>query len=122
MRLLWLLFPLLLSGQEDFISHYEYGEMLYANPRGVSCSQCHGKIGEGTTIVEYRDIHGLESLKGSDIRQDTLASMIHAVNSYHKVMPRYYLTDEEVKAIYDYLHVKNENYLEHCKDSNTSKK
>jgi len=35
MKRLWLLLPLLLWGQEDFISHFEYGEMLYANPRGV---------------------------------------------------------------------------------------
>lgn len=102
-----LLLPFLLYAQEDFISHYEYGEMLYANPRGVSCSQCHGESGEGTTIVEYRDIHGKQSLKGSDIRQKSLKEMIHAVNAYHQVMPRYYLTDEEVQAIYDYLKSKN---------------
>lgn len=109
MRVLWLLFPLLLSGQEDFISHYEYGEMLYNNPRGVSCSQCHGISGEGKEIVQYQDIHGKEVLKGADIRDKTLKEMIVSVNSYHKVMPRYYLTNEEVKAIYDYLQKKNEN-------------
>ena len=127
MKRLFILIPFLLSGhsllwgQEDFISHYEYGEMLYANPRGVSCSQCHGKSGEGTTIVEYRDIHGKQSLKGSDIRQESLQSMIHSVNTYHKVMPRYYLTDEEVKAIYDYLKIKNRHYLLACEENNTTK-
>ena len=105
--LLILLLPFLLSAQEDFISHYEYGQMLYANPRGVSCSECHGESGEGTTIVEYRDIHGKQRLKGPDIRQKSLKEMIDAVNTYHKVMPRYYLTDEEVQAIYDYLKEKN---------------
>lgn len=112
MKYLSLLLPLILWAQEDFISHYEYGEMLYANPRGVSCAQCHGKSGEGRIIVEYRDIHGKEQLKGPDIRQESLKSMINAVNNYHKVMPRYYLTDEEVQAIYDYLKVKNERYLD----------
>jgi mono/diheme cytochrome c family protein len=110
MRVLWLLFPLLLSGQEDFISHYEYGEMLYNNPRGVSCSQCHGKMGEGKVIVQYQDIDEKKVLKGADIRTKTLKEMITSVNSYHKVMPRYYLTDEEVKAIYDYLEKKNNNH------------
>lgn len=110
MKRLWIVFPLLLWGQEDFISHYEYGEMLYSNPRGVSCSQCHGQNGEGKVIVHYQDIHGKEVLKGSDIRQKTLKEMIVAVNSYHKIMPRYYLTDEEIKAIYDYLQKKNKNY------------
>ena len=121
MRLLWIWLPLMLWGQEDFISHYEYGEMLYANPRGVSCAQCHGKSGEGQTIVEYRDIHGKQALKGSDIRRDTLDDMIKAVNTYHKVMPRYYLTDEEVKAIYDYLQKKNQAYLSQFTESNRTK-
>ena len=127
MKKLFIFLALLLSvhvslwAQEDFISHYEYGEMLYANPRGVSCSQCHGKTGEGTTIVEYRDIHGKQVLKGSDIRQENLESMIASVNTYHKVMPRYYLTDEEVKAIYDYLKIKNRHYLATCEENNTTK-
>jgi len=120
MRLLYILLPLMLWGQEDFISHYEYGEMLYANPRGVSCSQCHGKSGEGQTIVEFRDIHGKQDLKGSDIRKDTLIDMINAVNTYHEIMPRYYLTDEEVKTIYDYLQKKNEVYLLKFTESNST--
>ena len=111
MRLLWVFLPLILWGGEDFISDYEYGEMLYANPRGVSCSQCHGKIGEGKTIVAYKDENGKQLLRGSDIRKDSLSTMIKAVNSYHQIMPRYYLTNEEVKAIYDYLKIKNKNYL-----------
>ena len=111
MKRLLLTIPLLLSAQEDFISHYEYGEMLYNNPRGVSCAQCHGESGEGKTIVEFRDIHGKQALKGPDIRLEGLEQMINSINSYHPVMPRYYLTDEEVKAIYDYLHKKNAEYI-----------
>jgi len=117
----FLLSPVSLLAEEDFISHYEYGEMLYANPRGVSCSQCHGESGEGTVIVEYSDIHGKQVLKGSDIREESLSSMIASVNTYHQVMPRYYLTDEEVKAIYDYLHIKNSSYLTKCKENNSTK-
>jgi hypothetical protein len=33
MKRLLVLLPLLLGANEDFISHYEYGEMLYSNPR-----------------------------------------------------------------------------------------
>ena len=121
MRRLWMLLPLMLWGQEDFISHYDYGEMLYENPRGVSCSQCHGKKGEGQVIVEFRDIDGKQVLEGSDIRKDSLAMMINSVNSYHKVMPRYYLTDDEVKAIYDYLQVINGDYLSKFEENNSTK-
>lgn len=107
-RFIWLLIlsPLcssLLSADEDFISHYEYGQMLYTYPRGVSCIECHGKAGEGKVIVEFRDIHGKEQITGPDIRKKTLKEMIQALNSYHEVMPRYYLTDEEIKAIHDFL-------------------
>ncbi len=109
--MLWLL-PLLLWSEESFISHYEYGQMLYENPRGVSCKQCHGESGEGKIIVSYKDVDGQKVLKGKDIRNSSLQSMIKAVNSYHQVMPRYYLTDEEVKAIYDYLREKNRDFLE----------
>ena len=107
MKLLLFLSPFILGGSEDFISHYEYGEMLYNNPRGVSCVQCHGKNGAGTTIVEFCDIHGKKKITGSDIRNESLEDMVKSVNSYHEIMPRYYLTDEEVKAIYDYLQKKN---------------
>jgi len=115
MKFLWFLLPLVLYSEnnvtESFITDYEYGEMLYINPRGVSCSECHGNNGEGKTIVQYQDIHGKQTIKGADIRKKTLHEMIQSVNSYHKVMPRYYLTNDEVKAIYEYLQKKNVDYL-----------
>jgi mono/diheme cytochrome c family protein len=111
MKRLLVLIPLLAGANEDFISHYEYGEMLYNNPRGVSCAQCHGEDGSGTTIVEFRDIHGKQAIRGSDIRKKSLDAMLKSVNNYHEIMPRYYLTVEEVRAIYDYLQKKNEAYL-----------
>ena len=114
--LLWFLLPLFVysteKATESFISEYEYGEMLYANPRGVSCAECHGDAGEGKSIVHYEDIHGKQELRGSDIRNSSLSSMIDALNTYHKVMPRYYLTDDEVEAIYKYLQKKHKKDLE----------
>jgi mono/diheme cytochrome c family protein len=120
MRFLIFLLPLLLWSEENldsnesqsFITEYEYGEMLYQNPRGVSCQECHGDSGEGKTIVHYEDIHSKEDIKGADIRKKTLAQMITSVGSYHKVMPRYYLTDVEVKAIYEFIQKKNKVYLD----------
>jgi len=107
-----LFLPILLSSSEDFISPYEYGQMLYNNPRGVSCMQCHGESGEGRVIVRYKDEVGEKIIKGADIRHKTLKEMIKAVNSYHKVMPRYYLTNKEVKIMYEYLQKKNKEYLQ----------
>jgi len=121
MKQLLLLLPLLLNANEDFISHYEYGEMLYNNPRGVSCSRCHGQKGEGQVIVKYEDEEGKKVIEGSDIRQKTFLEMTNSLNTYHMIMPRYYLTDEEVKAIYDYIQKKNEVYLSKFQESNSSK-
>jgi mono/diheme cytochrome c family protein len=97
----------LASGDEDFISHYEYGQMLYTYPRGVSCVECHGEAGEGKVIAEFRDIHGKGQIIGPDIRNKTLEEMIRALNNYNDIMPRYYLTDEEIEAIYDFLKEKS---------------
>ncbi len=118
-RLICLFLPLLLCAEdnviESFISDYEYGEMLYSSPRGVSCLECHGKNGEGKIIVQYQAVHDIEAIKSADIRKKTLKEMIISVSAYHKVMPRYYLTDDEVKAIYEYLQIKNKNYLQMTK-------
>ena len=114
--------PLLLGASEDFISHYEYGQMLYNNPRGVSCAQCHGDNGEGCIIVSFKDVDGKKKvIKGLDIRQKSLSAMISSADIYHEIMPRYCLTNEEIKAIYDYLQKKNEAYLSKFKESNSSK-
>ncbi|MDM5271718.1 cytochrome c [Sulfurovum sp. zt1-1] len=94
------------NADDDFISHYEYGQMLYSYPRGVSCVECHGESGEGKVIAEFRDIHSKQQIIGPDIRQITLEKMIQALNDYHDIMPRYYLTDEEIKTIHDFLQEK----------------
>ncbi len=108
MQYLWYLcIPLWIVAEDSFMTHYEYGQMLYNNPRGVSCAQCHGQKGEGKIIVSYRDKKGKHIIKGSDIREKNIETMLDAVSHYHKIMPRYYLTEEEVEAIHDYLHTKN---------------
>jgi len=102
-RSILFLLPLLLQAEEEFISHYEYGQMLYNNPRGVSCAQCHGKKGEGSDIVTYKEHNATKRLKGPDIRLVSYEQMQKSLNDTHTIMPRYYLTDEEIRAIYDYI-------------------
>lgn len=108
MKKIWFLLPCLLFAGEDFISDFEYGQMLYNNPRGISCAACHGKNGEGKKIVEYRDIHDdTKEIRGSDIRNVTLEEIEAIVARNHPVMPKYYLTHEEVEAIYYFIQEKN---------------
>ena len=100
--------------QESFLSSVEYGRMLYKNPRGISCSKCHGDKGRGgQKIAKYYDKHkNPKILKGVDIRKYSLDDLKASFkNQYrennrrkpHKIMPVYYLTDEEIQAIYDYI-------------------
>ncbi|HHD81820.1 MAG TPA: c-type cytochrome [Campylobacterales bacterium] len=92
--------------------------MLYANPRGISCKQCHGKTGKGgQTIAKYYDKkRNPKILRGVDITSYSLKELKaslkneYKVNNrikYHKIMPMYYLTDAEIKAIYDFLQYSN---------------
>ena len=109
---------LTISTQESFLSSVEYGRMLYKNPRGISCSQCHGKEGKGgQKIAKYYDKKkNPKLLKGVDITSYSLKDLKASLkNEYrennrkkrHKIMPMYYLTDEEIQAIFDYLQYSN---------------
>jgi len=98
------LLPFFLLGSEDFISEFEYGQMLYQNPRGISCAACHGVYGEGKEIVSYRtENNETVTIRGIDIRNNTLPELEAVVARNHPVMPKYYLTHEEVEAIFHYL-------------------
>ena len=92
---------------EDFISEFEYGQMLYQNPRGVSCAPCHGDHGEGAIIARYKEHGKPRVLKGPDIRGVDLATLRQALLKGRGVMPRYFLTDKEIHALYLYIQKAN---------------
>ncbi len=109
MKKIYFFLPLALLGSEDFITDFEYGQMLYTNPRGISCATCHGLKGEGKAIVSYRENGKRITIKGSDIRDKSLSEIKATVDRNHPIMPKYYLTTEEVSAIYHYLQVVNDD-------------
>lgn len=39
----------------SFITEYEYGAMLYENPRGIGCNKCHGDGDKSLVIAKYKD-------------------------------------------------------------------
>jgi len=112
MRIFLLLFLYCLSlGAEDFISDFEYGQMLYRDSRGVSCVPCHGETGEGRFIASYRNRKGQKiEVSGPDIRQATLSQIQEAMHKGPGWMPRYFLTDKEIAMIYAYLQEVNRQY------------
>jgi len=92
-----------LSSQDSFITKLEYGKMLYDNPRGIGCSSCHGKDGEGALIAKYKHKGKDRELIAPRITNISFDRFNDALNKDHTVMPRYYLTEDEVDAIYHFL-------------------
>jgi len=89
---------------EDFISNFEYGQMLYQNTRGISCVPCHGERGEGREIVSYRVKNGsVVSIMGPDIRNSTVKQIKDSLRMGKGVMPKYFFTDKEIETIHAYL-------------------
>jgi hypothetical protein len=104
---------------EDFISEFEYGQMLYQNPRGVSCAKCHGKLGDGEFIASFKDNNNtVYKFYGPDIRGLDKKSFSKALEKGGKIMPRYYLTKKEIEAIFKYIKEVNGIKL---KDNNNTK-
>jgi len=98
----------------DFITDIEYGKMLYKNPRGIGCNRCHGDAGEGTTIAEYKEfdrankIYHDATLKAPQINRLSLQEFTDAITNPKDVMPTYFLTKDEIIAIYKYIKEINE--------------
>ena len=81
--------------------------MLYENPRGIGCVECHGQAGEGKRITEYYHKKKLITLQGPAINHLTFEAFAKALGENKKVMPKYYLTKSEIQAIFEYIESKN---------------
>lgn len=90
----------------DFIDDLEYGKRLYADPRGISCQKCHGNKGEGGVIATYRSKGHLKELVAPRINNLDLNAFSKNINKSKGMMPKYYLTEKEINAIYKYLNSK----------------
>ena len=109
-----------------FITKFEYGKMLYNNPRGIGCSNCHGKKAEGKKLVSFTHEYDNKTYKCElwvpSIRNVTYRKFSRKINSkknppkkfkktqvcekliyYSNVMPTYFLVEEEIQAIYHYV-------------------
>lgn len=92
---------------DSFINKLEYGQMLYANPRGVSCGSCHGARGEGkilgTTVKKNQTV----TIAAPNISTLSPLQLAQALAQKKRFMPTYYLTDEEVASLHYYLQTIN---------------
>ncbi len=97
----------LLSAKASFITKDEYAKMLYNAPRGISCAKCHGKVGEGKIISTFIDKGKPKVLQTGPIYHLDYKSFKKGVTNPRSVMPQYYLTDNEIAALYYYLQSAN---------------
>lgn len=116
----------------SFITKYEYGKMLYNNPRGISCIKCHGENAQGKIITTFTHVRNKIkytcSIHSSDITNISYKKFLAKLDSqkekpkvkfakdqvcekltYGNSMPTYFLTNEELDSIYFYL-TNKENY------------
>ena len=117
----------LIDINNSFITKYEYGKMLYNNPRGIGCNSCHGNDARGRKMVDFKhqlldkkvynctlvipDIKSIDyetfslkvnSKKNLNLKfekEQVCEKLIH----YANVMPTYFLVEEEIEAIFYYI-------------------
>jgi len=102
--LTFLLLPFYLSALSTFITPMEYASQFYKNPRGIGCQLCHGDNGEGKLIANYTHKGKKKSFRGPAILKVEFRDFYKALNRKKNGMPRYYLTQKEIEALYLYLH------------------
>lgn len=102
--ILFLLTPFYLFATASFITPMEYSSQLYKNPRGIGCNKCHGENGEGKLIAKYKHKGEEKSFRGPQINTIKYEEFYKALNKRKNAMPRYFLTNKEIEALYLHLH------------------
>lgn len=102
-HILLFIFSLNLFGSSSFITQMEYASQLYKNPRGIGCHHCHGADGEGKLIATYIEKDEKKSFIGPVINQLDFKTFYLTLNQRIDGMPRYFLTQKEIEALYHYL-------------------
>jgi len=113
--ILFLLLPFTLFAKSTFITPMEYSSQLYENPRGIGCQKCHGENGEGMVIANYIHKNKKKSFIGPQINNINFRAFDDALNERKIGMPKYFLTKQEIKALYFYLHRNDKKKVQNAK-------
>lgn len=91
----------------SFITKFEYGAMLYKNPRGVGCIKCHGNKAKGMFIASYKDkkntVHNITAPDITNLSFTKFKKILTAKKNKSKIMPTYFLTEEELDSLYYFI-------------------
>jgi len=98
---------------DNFLTIYEYSKMLYNNPKGISCASCHGLQGEKRRYIEYFHEKKKRNVKimFRPLYELTYKRFKRGLTKKQRFMPKYILSDLEIKTLYYYLLKKNNMYL-----------
>lgn len=108
-HIIFLTLPIFLFGASSFITPVEYASQLYKNPRGIGCHHCHGENGEGKIVANYVHKKVQKTFEGPRINSLEYSKFYSALNNRVDGMPRYFLTQKEIEALYLYLHKDDNN-------------
>ncbi len=106
--ILFLLISLGVFADETFITQDEYAAQLYKNPRGIGCDNCHGSNGEGKLVARYEHKGNKKEFRGSDLSTLVYADFSKGLSSRVGGMPRYFLTQSEIKALFHFVNSKKD--------------
>jgi len=91
----------------SFITKFEYGQMLYENPRGIGCHKCHGKDAKGSFIALYKDKKGtiqkVTAPNITNLTKEKFYKKLQSKKNKSKIMPTYFLTQDELDSIFFYI-------------------
>lgn len=86
----------------SFLTPKEHGEMVYREPRGVSCAKCHGKNAEGRVIANYTQKKEPKTLFAPPLGNLSTEALKAGIKN-HNFGPPYHLSDEEYQNLETYL-------------------
>jgi hypothetical protein len=119
MKILILIFLILNSysfADSSFMTKEEYAFMMINNPRGIGCNKCHGDKGQGKIISKYKHRNKTIILKVPDITNLSYKNFQNKlISQKSKVMPKYYLTKQEIQILYYYIKTVNKSKLDESK-------
>lgn len=114
-HIIFLISPFFLFATSSFITPMEYSSQLYKNPRGIGCQHCHGENGEGKIVANYVDKKQKKSFEGPAINKIDYNKFYIALSKRVDGMPRYFLIDKEIEALYLFVHKNNEKEVKNDK-------
>ncbi len=95
----------------DFITPKEYAKMLYENPRGISCKNCHGESGAEQILGHFIVKGEKKAFLVPSIQNLSFEEFKNSLTEFKdskSIMPNYSLTDDEIVALYNYIQQEKE--------------